>query len=156
MRVMALVCVVILSACTQPNGPDPAGPDLPVAPIASESNSGLEDPERRVIRDNIEWAVVWARIYEKRSPKPPLPAIDFSKEQVVLAALGRRPSSGYVIRITGASGTGNAITVKFESQSPGTGCGVLTVETHPVDVVKMGRTVGSVDFEETAIVKNCG
>ena len=154
-RVTVLMCAVMLSACNQPNGVD-LGEEIPVAPIVAESNSAFEEADRRVIRDTIEWAVVWARIYETRSPKPPLPAIDFSREQVVIAALGKRPSSGYVVRITGASGTSNAIKVRFESQSPGTGCAVLPVMTHPVDVVKMPRTVGSVVFEETPRVRSCG
>ena len=91
----------------------------------------------------------------RRRSKPPLPAIDFSKEQVIVAALGARPSSGYSIRITGASGSGNAISVRLESESPGPGCVVLTVMTYPVTVAKMGRTTGSAVFEETKIVKNC-
>ena len=138
-RASVFVCAVLLSAS-----------------IVSENNSGFDESERRVIRDAIAWAGVWAQIYENGSSKPPLPGIDFSKEQVVVAALGTRPSSGHSIRITGASGSGNAIKVKLESESPGSGCVVLTVITHPVTVAKMGRTVGSVVFEETPIVKNCG
>ena len=72
-RVTVLMCAVMLSACNQPNGVD-LGEEIPVAPIVAESNSAFEEADRRVIRDTIEWAVVWARIYETRSPKPPLPA----------------------------------------------------------------------------------
>ena len=155
-RATVFVCAVTLSACAQPNGPDSGSEEISVQPIASESNSGFEESDRRVIRDTIEWASVWARIYEPFSLKPPLPAIDFSKEQVVVAALGSRPTSGYVIRITGASGNGNAIKVRLESQSPGSGCVLLTVITHPVAVAKLPRTVGSVAFEETPTVRDCG
>ena len=152
---MALMCAVFLSACDQPNGPDSTEGEIPVHLIASESFSGFEEPERRVIRDVNAWSAVWGRIYENPSSRPSLPGIDFSKEQVIVASLGARPSSGYSIRITGASGSGNAITVRLESQSPGSGCGVLTVVTYPVTVAKMGRTTGSATFEETKIVKNC-
>jgi hypothetical protein len=155
-RATALACAVILAACAQPNGPDSGDDEIPVQPIVTESNSGFVESERRVIRDAIAWATVWARIYENSSPKPPLPAIDFSQEQVLVAALGARPSSGYSIRITGASGSGNAINVKVESESPGPSCFVLGVITRPVTVAKMGRTVGSAVFEEKATVKNCG
>src|SRR5687767_10102641 len=97
LRAVVLVSAVVASACSSPGAPDPVGAEIPVVSIASESDSRFEEAERRVIRDTIQWAAVWARIYETRSPKPPLPAIDFSKEQVVVAALGKRPSSGYVI-----------------------------------------------------------
>ena len=155
-RAPVLVCVVIVSACAQPTGPDSVQGEIPVQLIVSESYSGFDEPERLVVRDALAWAFVWTRIYENVSAQPPLPAIDFSKEQVIVAATGARPSSGYSIRITGASGSGNAITVRLESQSPGPGCGVLTVVTHPVTVAKMGRTVESVVFEETPTVKTCG
>jgi hypothetical protein len=154
-RAAVFACVVFLSACDQPNEPDSTQGEIPVHLIASESSTGFEEPERRVIRDVPSWTAVWGRIYENQSSKPPLPAIDFSKEQVIVAALGARPSSGYSIRITGASGSGNAITVRLESQSPAPGCAVLTVVTYPVTVAKMGRTTGSAVFEETKIVKNC-
>lgn len=155
-RGTALACAVILAACNQPNGPDSDQEEIPVQSIVTEQNSGFVESDRRVIRDAIAWATVWARIYEKASSKPSLPAIDFSKEQVLVAALGSRPSTGYSIRITEASGSGNAIKVKFETQSPGPGCVVLTSITHPVTVAKMGRTVGSAVFEENATVRNCG
>lgn len=155
-RAPVFMCAVIVSACAQPTGPDSVQGEIPVQPIVSEFYSGFDESERRVIRDAFTWAVVWARIYENRSSKPPLPAIDFSKEQVIVAALGARPSSGFSIRITGASGSGNAINVRFESQSPGPGCGGLTVITHPVTAAKMPRTVGSIVFEETKLVRNCG
>jgi hypothetical protein len=154
LRAWVLVCAVIVSACGQPTGPDGQG-EIPVQQIVSESNSGFDEPERRVIRDAIAWAIAWARIYENKSSTPLLPQIDFTHEQVVVVALGPRPSTGFSIHITGVSGSGNSIKVSFESQSPGPGCGVLTVMTQPVTVVKMGRTVGSVAFEETAIVRDC-
>ena len=155
-RASLIVCAAILLACAQPNGPDPVEEEIPIERLASEWSSGFEEAARRVIHNPIEWAIVWAQIYENGSSKPPLPWVNFSKEQVVVAALGRRPSSGYVISVTAASRTGGSTTVRLESRSPGPGCGVLTVITEPVDVVKMPRTVGSVVFEETPRVRSCG
>lgn len=155
-RTPVFVCAVIVSTCAQPSGPDPVEGEIPTERLASEWTSGFEEADRRVIHNPIEWAIVWAKIYENRSPKPPLPSINFSKEQVIVAALGSQPSSGYSISITGATRTVGSITVRVERRSPGSGCGGLTVITHPVDVVKMPRTVGPVVFEETAIVRNCG
>lgn len=72
-RGTALACAVILAACNQPNGPDSDQEEIPVQSIVTEQNSGFVESDRRVIRDAIAWATVWARIYEKASSKPSLP-----------------------------------------------------------------------------------
>ena len=154
-RATALVCALTLSACAQPNGPDAIEGEIAVKRLAYEDFTDFDNADRRVIRTNLEWANVWARLNQFHDPKPALPAIDFSKEQIVFAALGTRPSTGYSIAVTGALGTGDGATVKIENRSPGSGCGGLTVITHPVEVSKMSRT-GPVVFEEIKILKTCG
>ena len=159
-RASVLVCAAILAACSQPNGPDPLDGEIAVErlhtePYAFEFNSGLAQSERLLIRSTAAWANVWARIYEKRSPKPPLPTIDFSSEQIVVAALGARPTGGYSILVTGASRLSGVITVRVESRSPGEGCGTTTAVTEPVDVARIPRSSGPVLFEETAVVRSC-
>jgi len=159
-RATLFACALTLSACAQPNAPEPAGTELPVLrlqtePYSLEFNSGLRKPERLAIRDVAGWGKVWAEIYEHRGSKPPLPAIDFTKEIVIVAALGERPTGGYSILVTGASRAGNVITVRVESQSPGPGCGVLLSTSEPVDVARIPLSVAHVEFDETAFVRSC-
>ena len=155
-RASVLACGVIVTACAQPNEPDSVEGEIAVERLAFEIYSGFEEADRRVIRNAIEWAMVWTSLNKSHDPQPPRPVINFSTEQIVVAALGARPSTGYSVRVTGASGTGNGVTVRLETQSPGPGCGVLTTVTYPVEISKMPRTAEPVSFEETRVVKNCG
>src|SRR2546430_16356309 len=66
----------------------------PSAAIAHEYYSGLVDAADLVISDSQTWAVIWARLNAGRQPDPPLPAVDFGTERVILVALGQRNSGG--------------------------------------------------------------
>src|SRR5262245_26001951 len=110
---VALACAFVLAGCASPNTPDESG-DVAIQRLSAsngsfESFNGLDTAESRVIRSTAEWASVWARIYQNRSPQPALPNIDFLNEQVVVVSLGTRPSSGYSIRIAGVSRRGNGV-----------------------------------------------
>jgi hypothetical protein len=149
------------TACGQPNGPDTVGTDisierLSVEPYSFEFYSGLRAPERQVIRDVAAWGRAWASIYQGRGVTPPLPFIDFTKDMIIVAALGERPTGGYDILLTGASRANDVITVKVEIQSPGSGCGVTLELTQPVDIAKMPRSSAYVQFQDTAKVRTCG
>jgi len=156
--VVALATAAI--ACAQPNAPDPAATEIPIQrlraePYAFEFFSGLDESERLLIRNTAAWADVWSRIYARRGEKPALPTVDFAAETIVVVALGQRPSSGYSIIVKNASRAGGVTTVGVESLSPGPGCGGLTVLTHPVDIARIPRLAGFVQFEETAVVRDC-
>ncbi len=153
----AIIVAVSAAACAQSNGPDGISTEVAIErlrsePYALETFSGFNKPEQLVIRDVPAWGAVWAKIYDKRSPTPPLPALDFTKYMIVVAALGDRPSTGYDVLVAGASRTGEIITVRVQRAGA---CGaVLTVLTQPVDVAIIPRSVGSVEFEETDVT-NC-
>lgn len=151
--VVALAIAAI--ACAQPNGPEPVATELPVESLLSDDFTGFENAERRVIRNVIEWTIAWERVHRNYSPKPPLPAIDFTREQIILVALGERRTSGYSVHINGASSNGDETTVRLESWSPGPACITLDVITFPIDLAKMPRTTGRVVFEEDQTVRPC-
>ena len=161
LRAGVVAIAITAIACAQPNGPDPIATEIPIQrfraePYAFEFFSGLDQPERLLIRDTAAWSDVWSRIYARRGEQPPLPAVDFAAETIVVVALGIRPTSGYSITVKNASRAGGVTTVGVESVSPGAGCGGLTATTQPVDIAKIPRSAGFVQFEETAIVRNCG
>ena len=161
LRATVLVCAVILAACAQPNEPEPVATEIAVErlraePYSFEFYSGLRAPDRQVIRDVAAWGKVWASIYDNSAFKPPLPDIDFTKDMIVVVALGERSSGGYGILVTGASRANDVISVRIETQSPGSDCGVTLALTHPVDVAKIPRSSAYGQFEETAKIINCG
>jgi hypothetical protein len=86
---------------------------------------------------------------------PALPEIDFTKEMVLVAAIGSRPSSGYEVVFTGATEAGDVVTVDVESRIPGPTCVLLPVITAPLDLARIPRRNGAIVFRSTPKVVNC-
>src|SRR5690349_20753437 len=51
-------------------------------------HSGVGDSSRQVIRTEAQWQAFWEQVHRNRQPVPAAPAIDFSQEMVVTAAIG--------------------------------------------------------------------
>jgi len=89
-------------------------------------------------------AMVWETIYRTVSPRPDMPFVDFSRNMVLVVALGTRPTSGYNIVLDSAELGADGLTVYTRISSP-TG-GLATVLTQPVDVGVVARSTGTVRF----------
>jgi len=109
---------------------------------------------RLVIKNREEFADFWKRLHGRVPPEGyvmPLPEIDFSKEMIVVAAMGQRPTSGYLIIIDGACEIDGHLEV-FVSSVEDVSCnGVMDVLTHPADAVRLPRSDMPVVFRETQL-----
>lgn len=122
---------------------------------ALEFNSGFTAPARLVVRSEAEWRDAWARIYQHRMPKPDLPAVDFAREAVLVAALGERSSGGYGILVDSVHDTGSELQAVVRKTSPGAGCLVTGALTQPVDAVRIPAPTKSVKFVDRDEVHDC-
>jgi hypothetical protein len=110
-----------------------------------------KDGFRLVIGSRDEFSDFWKRLTARVPPGqwvPPLPEIDFSKEIIVVAAMGERPMSGYFIIIDGACEASGQVEV-FITSIDEPGCGQLQVLTTPADAVRLPRTDLPIVFRET-------
>jgi hypothetical protein len=142
-----------------PMGQTIAGTRMPFA-----TGCGIWDQLRLVVRDREIWADVWKRIHSfgptysiPQLPPPPLPDIDFSREMVVVAAMGRRPSSAYSIIIEGAYTYERSYRLEIDvrSKENRNGCAAYPVMTAPIDMVRLPKTDRTVLFRETEVVPDC-
>lgn len=117
--------------------------------------SGLRERERLVIRRPGEWGAAWQRITAASFPARPLPPVDFSRELVVLAAMGERPTGGYSITIDGVFEARGRLYVQVRETSPGRNCIVTEALTQPIDAVRVPRHDGTVAFVERAETRSC-
>ena len=159
--VAACVLAIALAACKSPNAPDDVE-SLSLTRLGSAQSSfttysGLRDAQRVVIRDQAAWQQTWNAIWSGTgsSPVPALPAIDFTREMVIVAALGERPTGGFSIFVESASETADSVTINVRRVSPGNGCAVTLAFTRPVDIARMTRRDGVVVFNDTAMTQNC-
>ena len=113
-----------------------------------------ENPFRLVIRNRDEFSELWKRLLAPIPPGrwvPSMPEVDFSKEMVIVAAMGVKPSSGYGIIIDGACEIDGHVEVFVSSVDGRCGGLQLAVLTAPADAVRIPRTDLPVVFRETRI-----
>lgn len=154
-----LVVALLLASCSSPNAPGSSEPlvltrlrpDL----FSYSYYSGIRDSQRLVIRDQAAWQQTWNTISIGMSPVSAPPAIDFSREMVIVAALGERPTGGFSIFVDAATETTNGVTITVRSVSPGSGCAVTLAITRPVDIARVTRRDGTVNFAETVAIQAC-
>jgi hypothetical protein len=166
-RVSVVSFLIAAGACTARESTPAAGEPvqnaaaepLPVTRLKTEPytftySSGFERSARLVIRDSAAWRMAWDTVHIRSSPMP-LPAVDFSKEMIVVAALGLRNAGGYSIYVDSASESASGIEVVIRSVSPGKTCGVTAALTQPVDIARLPRREGAVRFAERSEVSEC-
>ena len=136
-------------------------PPMSVQPLDSSlasyyrHSSGYSDSARLVIKTPEEGARVWTRIVSNHGPTPAVPEIDFSKEMLLVAAMGTRNTGGYTIEIEAVDRDSASITASVRKRSPGKSCGTTAALTAPVAIVRIPRSDKPVRFVEEDIATDC-
>jgi hypothetical protein len=65
------------------------------------------------------------------APAVPQPEVDFSKNIVLVASSGCKPSGGYTVQIDSIQRDESVLTVNVIEGEPGKGCGVTSTLTNP-------------------------
>jgi hypothetical protein len=157
---VAGIAVLGLQACT--NGSPTAlrktteSAVMPLTMLFESQQSGVQEMLRLVVRDQATWATVWAELEGSATNSAPTPRIDFSKEIVLVATLGTKPTGGYTISLGPSYQTDQEVTAYVQKEVPGRKCGAAEMVTHPFSVASLTRTSLPVRFVETEEVKECG
>lgn len=162
---VTLVAVVLAGACSES---PTARQDAPLEALVGNPvqlarfqeyfpafNSGYGRQTRLVVTTQAEWEAAWARTWENEEPRPPAPAVDFTREVVLLAAMGSRPSGGFRIRVEAAAARTDHTAVRVVEMSPGGNCIVTAALTEPVDIVRLPRAALPVRWETVRAVHSC-
>lgn len=136
-RFLAIGAVLALQGCAGTAGSDEA---LPVASVYANSQCGsLNRPEAVWIADTEAWRWWYAQVMSLRMEPPPPPAMDFSREGVLLIAMGQQTTGGYGLSLIGRSATvqNGMLTVPVEWREPLPGYVQTQVMTNPCLLVKL-------------------
>ena len=130
---------------------------LTVTAVATlNAPDGLFDAAaQQVVRDQAAWQALWTRLHVNASPAPALPAVDFTRDMVVVAAMGTKSHGGYKIAITAAAEDAGKVTVEVTETSPGARCMNAMMMTSPVVVAKLPRRAGDVTFNVVRKIVDC-
>jgi hypothetical protein len=148
------VCVLLMLLLTACGG---GGQPIAVTHLTSldASSAVFAGETTQVIRDQASWQNLWSQMTQQHSQPPALPAVDFTKNVVLVAAAGTRPTGGFSVAITGATvSTSGVVTVDVLMTSPGS-CVVTQAVTSPVDTATIPIPNGTVGFVIKRQVHNC-
>lgn len=142
---LALSCAWILAGASRA-----AGAGIPLRTVAAGSRSGLTEALQIVVRTPAEWTALWTR---HSAPGVPLPPVDFAQEMIVAVFLGRRPTSGYQVQITGVHevGAGPDLEVTYRELDASAGTVRRPVITMPFHIVALPRSAMPVRFRQLPI-----
>jgi hypothetical protein len=160
--VPAFALGALAAACESGLVTDLVPPDavaLQMQPVADEVAqylySGVRDRRRLFIKDVGSWTTLWEEVTAPYEPPPPVPAIDFGSEAVVVASMGTRPTGGYSITIEGVYEDDGELYVVVRERAPGSNCVVTQAITAPVHAVRVPQRSGTVRFVEHTETQNC-
>ncbi|MES2521447.1 MAG: protease complex subunit PrcB family protein [Gemmatimonadota bacterium] len=123
--------------------------------VAQHLYSGIKDRRRLVIRDMVTWTQLWNEATQQRQPRPPVPQVDFTREVLIVASMGSRPTGGYSIDIPNVYESGGQRYVVVREVSPGAGCVLTQALTAPVIAVRVSQHAGSTSFVEEPRTRPC-
>lgn len=159
---LAGMLVLFLPFCGGPSAPAPI-PEIEQNDILyHHDGSGIADSVRLVVRDQEELEQLWQQATARRSDPPGVPSVDFDRSMVLAVAAGTS-SPGDQIHVDSAG-------VRKERTSDGGeqevmkvfvrtvhACGEFQVDTYPLEIVRVQRFDGPVEFlEESEAGAGCG
>ena len=115
-------------------------PGVDVRPSRAFSNHpGARKRGFHVIRTRAEWLSLWPASI-------PVPTIDFSREMILVAFSGERPSIGHAIAFERITREKDTLHVAVEERLPAPGCPFPPGATYPAALVAVPRHQGEVRF----------
>lgn len=161
---LLLLCVSSCTHATAGSPPSvPPGDDRPetrqakadsVIRLFHSTSLGPPTPTRELIRDAARWRAAWSTELARYSALE-VPAVDFSRQMVVVAAMGSIPSTGYDVFVDSVRTTKSDLLVYVRLVSPGGGCTVGAGETRPIDIVGVPQNAWPPRFVESSEVERC-
>lgn len=151
------------SDAAKPKAPDPgplppgthalaAADRLPDPPVTERCYS---PPTRTVFHTAKEWSDYWTGV-TNNCPAPPIPAgVDFAKEMLVYAAIGRRESVQDRISIDGTGIRNDSVIVVIRRTMVQAECPGPAQATYPQSLVKLPADTRPVHFSEAHVKIPC-
>jgi PrcB C-terminal len=128
---------------------------IPLFTGVNVSYSGLTDSATYAIRTNAEWTALWAKATSGQQPAPPVPVVDFSKNMVLLVAMGTRGTGGYGVTIDHVTDGGAGERIVESTLTHPVNCVVTQALTAPFAAVLAPASTVPVRFVNRSAEHRC-
>jgi len=108
--------------------------------------SGIREVKQEVVKSADAWEKLWKQHSTGSSDK--IPAVDFSKEMVVVATLGTKRTGGYTIEIEGVEAKGKTLNISVKKTSPPPDAMTIQALTAPFHFVAVPKSDLKPEFLE--------
>ena len=152
--------LLITTGCgVRQQAPDPEIPptavSVPFASLVQMQYSNLGDEARMVVRTRAEWVDLWASATEGLQPAEDAPVVDFGRRMVLVAAMGRRATGGFAVRIGSVFEDRERLYAVVSETSPGSGCLTTQAFTAPVSAISIPLSGKPVSFVKRSDTLSC-
>lgn len=127
----------------------------PVEEIVNRFYSGIADRRRVVVRTTEDWHALWSELTILQVPQPDPPEIDFDRQMVIVATMGRQSTGGYLIAIPAVHEHEGGLFVEVVEVSPGPDCLTTQALTTPTAAIKIEARDQPVTFVERSEQQSC-
>ena len=137
---LALACLLNCAAATE------AQP-LPIRSLKKGAFSGVREAKQEVVRSAGAWEKLWKQ-HATAGDSDKIPAVDFSKEMVVVATMGTKRTGGYSIEIVGVETKDKALKISVKKSSPPPDAMTIQALTAPFHFVAVPKSELKPEFLE--------
>jgi hypothetical protein len=123
---------------------------LPLRVLAKGAFSGIQEPSQQVIKDKSALEMAWAKHSSGGRGTGKLPEVDFTKEMVILVAMGRKNTGGYAIQVTKVEPVGDKLQISVQRTSPKPGSMAIQALTSPFQVVAVPKSDLTPEFVDAS------
>jgi len=141
MNTLLAICGALLGLVVVAGDPGSAAESpgtIKLRPLAKGSFTAMHEARQEVVKDPKRWKAIWTEHAGKSTS--PVPDVDFSKEYVIVASMGQRPTGGYSIRIIKAEVTADKLKIYIQKKSPQKGSMTIQVLTAPFEFVAIPKS----------------
>jgi hypothetical protein len=138
---LALACLL---NCVAANGAQ----TLPIRSLKKGAFSGIREMKQEVVKSADAWEKLWKQHSTAAGSSDKIPAVDFSKEMVVVAMMGTKRSGGYTIEIVDVEARDKTLKISVKKTSPPPDAMTIQALTAPFHFVAVPKSDLKPEFVE--------
>ena len=137
-------CTLVAACHRGAAGTEVLTPVLSTARVYYDDGPAFRDSVRMVVRDGAAWRTVWAQATSAQPAPPPLPAVDFEREMVLVVGAGKMtPGDQIHVDSAGVRRDFFVAVVRTIVQ-----CRPFPADAYPLEIVRVTRSDKTATFVE--------
>ena len=136
--------LTFLLTCVAANGAKTS----PIRSLKKGAFSGIREGKQEVVKSADAWEKLWKQHATAAGESEKIPAVDFSKEMVVVATMGTKRTGGYTIEIVGVEAKDKALRISVKKTSPPPDAFTVQALTAPFHFVAVPKSDLKPEFVE--------